>query len=331
MREQFVTEFVTKISDKIDTKSLNIVFKELTIFINDFEIRKKETALTVYQSYLPECYQVYFVTRKIEGTSMKTLELYDLYLQDFFLSVNKDIKEISTNDIRVYLYQVQKQRNLSNRTLDSRRSAIHAFFEWAANEEYVNRNPCRNIKNIKYERRKREPLTAIEMEKLRNACQTIRDKALIEFMYSTGCRVTEIEKMNINDVDFDKKEVKLFGKGDKHRVSYLNAKAELALLNYLGTRKDNNNALFVGERKPHGRLMKSAIEKRVRQLGEIAGLKRRIYPHLIRHTTATDALDHGMPVEEIQQMLGHVSIATTMIYADVSEKNTKMNHRKCII
>ena len=169
------------------------------------------------------------------------------------------------------------------------------------------------------------------MEMLRNACETVRDKALVEFFYSTGCRVTECERMNIDDVDFSKKEVYLFGKGDKHRPSFLNAKAELALKNYLEVRNLDDPALFVGERKPHGRLKKAAIEKRFRELGEKSGIKRRVHPHLIRHTSATDARDHGMPIEEIKEFLGHASIATTLEYADVTEATIKSSHKRCIV
>ena len=312
-------------------QNMNDISQLKESFVNDYEIKKRETSLTLYEGYLPECYQTYFVTRKIEGLSLKTLNLYDLYLKDFFLVMNKDIKKITTNDIRVYLYKVQQQRKLSNRTLDSRRSAIHAFLEWATNEEYIDRNPCRNIKRIKYERKKKKPLTPLEMEQLRNACETVRDKALVEFFYSTGCRVTECERMNLDDVDFLKKEVHLFGKGDKHRTSFLNAKAELVLKNYLETRNLDDPALFVGERKPYNRLKKAAIEKRFRQLGEKAGIKRRVHPHLIRHTSATDARDHGMPIEEVKEFLGHSSIATTLEYADVTEATTKCSHKRCVI
>lgn len=182
--------------------------------------------------------------------------------------IRKKVEEITTNDIRVYLYKVQKERQLSNATLDSRRTIIHSFLEWAANEQYIGSNPCRGIRPIKYERPKRNPLTGIELEKLRNACETIRDSAIIEFLYSTGCRVTEMERVDITDVDFAKKEVLLFGKGNKHRISYLNARAELALKKYLKVRQDTNSALFVSDRKPHDRLKKAAIEKRVRQLGK---------------------------------------------------------------
>lgn len=174
-------------------------------------------------------------------------------------------------------------------------------------------------------------MTAIELEQLRNACATTRDKAMVEFLYSTGCRVTEIVNINKSDVNFETKEVVLFGKGNKHRTSYLNARAELALKNYLDSRDDDNDALFVSDRHPHNRLKKNAIEKRIGQLGKIAQIERKIFPHLIRHTTATNGLNRGMKVEEVQKMLGHENISTTMIYAKVAENTVKLNHTKCIV
>lgn len=331
MREHFVNEFMAVLSNKLMEDALSIVYQSLTLFVSNYEISERNTEVVPYTGYLPECYETYFVTRKIEGMSMKSLELYNLVLKDFFFKLNKEICKISTNDIRVYLYKNQQERNLSNSTLDTKRTIIHAFFEWAANEGYIGSNPCRNIKPIKYERPKRKPLTGIELEKVRNACDNLKDKALLELFYSTGCRVTEMERLDISDIDFQTKEVLLFGKGDKHRISYLNAKAEIAIRNYLDSRKDNEEALFVSDRKPYGRLKKPAIEKRIRVLGEKSGIGRRLYPHLIRHTTATDGLDRGMPVEEVQQILGHVNIAATMIYAEVSRANVKNNHRKCIV
>ena len=331
MREHFVNEFMAVLSNKLTEDALSIVYQSLTLFVSNYEISERNTEVVPYKGYLPECYETYFVTRKIEGMSMKSLELYNLVLKDFFFKLNKEISKISTNDIRVYLYKNQQERNLSNSTLDTKRTIIHAFFEWAANEGYIGSNPCRNIKPIKYERPKRKPLTGIELEKVRNACDNLKDKALLELFYSTGCRVTEMERLDISDIDFQTKEVLLFGKGDKHRISYLNAKAEIAIKNYLDSRNDNEEALFVSDRKPYGRLKKPAIEKRIRVLGEKSGIGRRLYPHLIRHTTATDGLDRGMPVEEVQQILGHVNISTTMIYAEVSRANVKNNHRKCIV
>lgn len=331
MREQFTNLFMTKIDGKVPDEMLKTIRDELLVFTNDYDISKRNTEIAPYTGYLPECYKIYMVTKKIEGMSQKTLELYNMYLQDFFMFLNKDVKEITANDIRVYLYTVQQERGISNRTLDSRRSAIHAFLEWAANEEYIPRNPCRNIKPIKYERAERKPLTAMELEQVRAACQTAREKAIVELLYSTACRVTELERLNRSDVDFSKGEVTLFGKGDKHRTSYLNARAELALKKYLFSRDDENEALFVSERRPHERLKKPAIEKAVRQIGERSGIGRRLFPHLIRHTTATDCLIRGMDVTKIQKMLGHTDVSTTMIYAKVSEQNIKSEHKRCIV
>lgn len=331
MRERFVKTFMTKLIGEISDDALKIVYQKLMVFVSDYEIAPRNTEIVPYEGYLPECYEIFFATRKIEGLSIRTLELYNMVLHNFFFQVNKNLREITTNDIRIYLYKTQETRKISNATLDNRRVIIQTFFEWAANEGYIGSNPCRNIKAIKHERAQRKPLSGMELERVRNACETLRDKAMIEMLYSTGCRVTELERLNITDVDFEQKDVHLFGKGDKHRTSCLNVRAELALKNYLATRNDDNPALFVSERAPHGRLKKPAIEKRVRQLGEMSKIGRRVYPHLIRHTTATDGLDRGMPIEEVQQFLGHVNINTTMVYAQVSRTNLKRDHRRCIV
>ena len=331
MREHFVNEFMAVLSNKLTEDALIIVYQSLTLFVSNYEIGKRNTEVVPYTGYLPECYETYFVTRKIEGMSMKSLELYNLVLKDFFFKLNKEIGKISTNDIRVYLYKNQQERNLSNSTLDTKRTIIHAFFEWAANEGYIGSNPCRNIKPIKYERPKRKPLTGIELEKVRNACDNLKDKALLELFYSTGCRVTEMERLDISDIDFQTKEVLLFGKGDKHRISYLNAKAEIAIRNYLDSRKDNEEALFVSDRKPYGRLKKPAIEKRIRVLGEKSGIGRRLYPHLIRHTTVTTALDRGMNIVDVSKLFGHESVDTTMEYITTDINSIKTHHMNCVI
>lgn len=331
MRERFVNEFVATLSNQISDDALRLVNQKLTIFVSNYDIAQRETNIVPYTGYLPECYQIYFVTRKIEGLSVKSLELYNMVLKDFFLKMNKKLEEITTNDIRLYLYTVQETRKVCNSTLEGRRVIIHSFLEWAANEGYIGSNPCRNIKPIKFERPKRKPLTEIEMEQVRKSCRTLKDKAIVEMFYSTGCRVTELERLDILDVNFQTKEVYLFGKGDKHRLSYLNARAEVAILDYLKSRTDDNPALFVSDRKPYDRMKKEAIERRVRLLGESSGIGRRVYPHLIRHTTATRGLDRGMAVEEIQQILGHANISTTMIYAEVSRENVKNSHKRCIV
>lgn len=331
MREQFVNGFMTKMEGNLSQEEMQTVYKELVMYVQNFDIQKRTTEVAKYTGYLPECYKTYFVCRKIEGISLNTLALYNLYLDDFFRSLSKDVKEITANDIRVYLYTVQKERQISNRTLDGRRAAIHAFFEWMTNEGYIDKNPCRSVSKIKYERNERKPLSGMEMEMIRGACRDTRDKALIEFFYSTGCRVTELVRMDKDDVDLEKREAQLFGKGNKHRKSYLNARTVFYLKEYIKGRDDSCEALFVTKRRPHVRMKKEAVEKAIREIGKESGIGRRLYPHLIRHTTATDALERGMPITEIQKILGHENIATTMIYAEVAQENVKADHRKYII
>lgn len=329
-REQFVDGFTTNLYGKISEEALKVVQNELFLYVQNYDLEQRETAVGQYTGYLPECYKIYFVSRKIEGLSTRTLEQYQLYLNDFFFSVNKELEEITANDIRVYLYTVQKQRNLSDRTLDSRRAAIHAFFTWAADEGYIAKNPCRSIKKIKYERIERKGLTAIELEKVRMACKNVREKALVEFLYSTGARVTEACNIKISEVDFDKGEVLLYGKGNKHRISYLSAKASLYLVEYLKSRTDQSEYLFVSERKPHNGLKKEAVERVIRNLGKRSNIGRDLYPHLFRHTVATDMLRKNAPITDVQKMLGHVNVNTTMVYAKTCDEDVKKSHSKSI-
>lgn len=301
MREKFVNGFMTKLYGEIPEEYLETVRNKLALYVNDFDIGQRETAVVKYTGYLPDFYKTYIVSRKIEGLSKKTLELYNLYLDDFFFTVNKKAEDITANDIRVYLYNVQESRGLSNRTLDSRRTAIHAFFEWAANEGYIGKNPCRVIKNIKYERIEKQPLTDMELERIRQVCETVREKAIVEFLYSTGARITEACTVKISDIDFHKGEVVVLGKGNKHRTTYLNARSKLLLKQYIASRNDETEYLFVSERKPHGALKKEAIERIIKLIGERAELDRPLTPHLFRHTLATLMLQRGTPITEVQK------------------------------
>ena len=239
--------------------------------------------------------------------------------------------EQNDNDVKAYLYNFQKTRNVSNRTLDSVRSVLSSFFSWASAEGYLDKNVMISVKPIKYRRKQRGSLDDYELEKLRSACDTIRDEALVEFLYSTGCCVSELVNVNKEDVNIKDGKVTLIGKGDKERKSYLTAHASLALQEYLKSMDDDNNALFVSKVKPHNRLKKGAIEKIIDELGVKAGIEKKVYPHLIRHTTATMGLQHGMDVTEIQKMLGHANIETTMIYAEVNQNDVKTSHKKYII
>lgn len=194
------------------------------------------------------------------------------------------------------------------------------------------KNPAVNIAPIKYERKHKKAMSQLELEKIRLSCQTKREKAIVEMLYSTGCRVTELERLNISDVNFETKEVMLYGKGDKHRTSYLNAKAEVALKEYLAGRTDTNPALFVYDRKPHARLKKSGIEDMIRKMMErTSGVATHVTQHIFRHTTATTAIDRGMNIVDVSKLLGHQRIETTMEYITSNANSVKSNHQNCVI
>lgn len=333
MYEQFKNQFALTLSANYSKEDVEIILKKLDIVAYNYDIEKKETAVTVYNSELPEMVKTYLVCKKVEGLSEQTLYNYGNALRKFFFGVQKAPEQVNPNDIRVYLYRYQELNGTSSRSLDKIRQNICGFFHWACCEGYLERNPALTIKPIKYEKKERKPLTQIELEYIRRSCQTKRERAMIEFMYSTGCRVSELTGVKKSDVDWNRKSVHLFGKGKKHRTSYLNAKAEVALQDYLKERTDENEYLFVSERKPHGQLKKCAVEKIVKQIAERAAehVKKPVSPHVFRHTTATTALNNGMPVEDICSLLGHENVSTTMIYAKVSAESVQSGHKKYVI
>ena len=258
--------------------------------------------------------------------------MYNIVLNDFFQTIQKSNDKVTANDIRIYLYKYQKDHNISNRTLDCRRTIICSYFGWLASEEYISKNPALNITPIKYERKHKKPMSQLDLEKVRNACETNREKAIVEMLYSTGCRVSELEHLNISDVNFETKEVMLFGKGNKHRVSYLNAKAEVTLKNYLKERTDNDEALFVYDRKPYSRLKKSGIELIIKNIvNRTNGVNVHVTPHVFRHTTASVSLERGMNVVEVSKLLGHSKVETTMEYITTDSSSLKGTHTNRVI
>lgn len=299
----------------------------------DYEIRKRETAVTVYNSELPDLVKTYLVCKKIEGLSEQTLYNYGNCLRIFFFEVQKAPEQVTANDIRVFLYRYQEVKKISNRTLDKYREYIGHFFGWACEEEYLDKDPAKAIKPIKYEVKPRQALSQIELEYLRRACVTLKEKAIVEVLYSTGCRVSELARLRKADIDWHEKSVHLFGKGNKHRISFLNAKAEVAIKEYLASRTDECPSLFVSDRRPHHALKKDALEKIVRNISRraTAKLDKKVTPHVLRHTTATTAIRNGMPVEDISKLLGHERIDTTMIYAKTSLANVQAGHKKYIV
>ena len=333
MYEQFKNQVIMLLSNHFTADEIQCISKQLDVAAYDYEIKKKETEVVVYNSEIPKLVKTYLVCKKIEGLSDKTLYNYGHYLQMFFFELQKAPEKVATNDIRVFLYQYQEKRKVSNRTLDKYREYISGFYQWAFDEEYLDKNPARTIKPIKYEVKPRQALSQIELEYIRRACVTLKDKAIIEVLYSTGCRVSELAHLKKSDIDWNDKSVHLLGKGNKHRTSFLNAKAEVALREYLNSRTDGNDSLFVSDRKPHNPIKKDALEKIVRNISRRAVEKvdKKVTPHVLRHTTATTAIRNGMPVEDISKLLGHSKIDTTMIYAKTSIVNVQVGHKKYIV
>lgn len=334
MYEHFRKEFQCVATSKgMQQRAVQEALAILDQLGSKYEVHKKEMSLTLYGEDLPEIVKIYIVCKKIEGLSQKTLDTYYRMLKLFFGEIRKPPAMITTNDIRVYLFNYQKERGCSNRSLDKYRQYLASFFDWASDEGYVKGNPMRTIPAIKYEKKPRQHLTQLELEYLRQCCQTPRERAIIEFLFSTGCRVSELAGAKKEDVDWNSRSVHLFGKGNKHRVSFLNAKAEVTLKTYMESRKDDCEYLFVTERKPYRQMKKDALEKVVRNIaGRASGeMQKHVTPHILRHTTATIALQNGMPIADISRLLGHENISTTMIYAHTCMESVQAGHRKFIV
>lgn len=296
-----------------------------------YDVQEKQVELTTYVYTIPNLVKTYIVIKKTEGRSDGTLKNYARVLQAFFCWCRKQPDEVAANDIRIFLYEYQNSHRISERTLDKYREMICWFFHWAFNEEYIPRNPAKSVKAIKHEVKERQALSQIELEYMRIACKTPRDKAILEFFYSTGCRVSELIALKKSDIDWQAATVHLFGKGKKHRTSFLNAKAEVALREYLMGRDDQSDDLFVSSRKPHGKLTKAAVEKIIRELAERSKVQKNVTPHMLRHTCATQAVNAGMPIEDVSKLLGHSSVNTTMIYAKASKEKVQSEHLRCVI
>ena len=313
--------------NEIQIARLNECLKSI---LNDFELFKKDNNLSFDESKENQELLMSFLSAKqIEGCSEKTIDYYRNMIFKMLESVNLKIESITTDDLRKYLADYKNQSNASKSTIDNIRRVLSSFFSWLEDEGHISKNPVRRIHRIKTKRVVKDVLSDENFEVLRDKCDNIRDLAMIELLASTGIRVGELVNLNIDDVLFSERECVVLGKGDSERIVYFDAKTKIHLQKYLESRKDNNPALFVSLRKPHNRLGISGVEKRMRNLGMEAKIKK-IHPHKFRRTMATNAIDKGMPIEQVQRLLGHVQIDTTMQYAMVNQNNVKISHRKFI-
>ena len=274
------------------------------------------------QDYLQEFLDV----KALEGCSKATIENYKFNLNKFLLGVGKDPTEIATQDIRKYLADYKRERSVSNTTLDNMRRVFQSFFTWMHREGYIIKDPCAAVNKIRADKIIKNPYSDEEMELMREAAKNLREKAIIEVLYSTGMRIGELEKLNKDDIDFVNGKAVVFGKGAKEREVYFNVKAQLALKKYLENRNDTNEALFVGLQSPYNRLKVSTYEKILRELCGRCGVH--CHPHRFRRTCATILLNKGMPIQEVSKVLGHAKLETTMIYCEIDQQSVATNHRK---
>lgn len=267
--------------------------------------------------------------KKIEGCSERTLAYYKTTVEKLLDGITDPIRKVTTDDIREYLANYQGLNDCSKTTIDNIRRNISSFFTWLEEEDYIIKSPMRRIHKIKTTKTVKEVISDEEIERMRDKCKNLRDLAIIDLLYSTGMRIGELVRLNIDDIDFEERECIVFGKGDKERRVYFDAKTKIHLMGYINSRSDDNPALFVTLNAPCDRLKISGVEIRLRRLGQEIGINR-VHPHKFRRTMATRAIDKGMPVEQVQKLLGHSQIDTTMRYAIVNQTNVKVAHRKFI-
>lgn len=267
--------------------------------------------------------------KKIEGCSERTLSYYKTTVEKLLDRITDPIRKVTTDDIREYLASYQGLNDCSKTTIDNIRRNISSFFTWLEEEDYIIKSPMRRIHKIKTTKTVKGVISDEEIEKMRDKCKNLRDLAIIDLLYSTGIRIGELVRLNIDDIDFEERECIVFGKGDKERRVYFDAKTKIHLTDYINSRFDTNPALFVTLDAPYDRLQISGVEIRLRHLGRELGINK-VHPHKFRRTMATRAIDKGMPIEQVQKLLGHSQIDTTMHYAIVNQTNVKVAHRKFI-
>lgn len=321
MEEKFV-EIINEMAEVLNVAQLKKLQEVLLKHLADNSLERKD--ISNYE-YL----KMFLEAKQIEGCSERTIKYYRVTIEHLLKNVQNPIRKITTEMMREYLVDYQKINNCGKTTVDNIRRNISSFFSWLEEEDYILKSPMRRIHKIKTKKAVKNIITDEEIEKLRDNCRNLRDTAMIDLLYSTGIRVGELVKLNIEDINFSERECVVFGKGDKERKVYFDAKSKIHLKNYIESRTDNNPALFVTLNAPYDRLKISGVEIRIRELGRLLNLEK-IHPHKFRRTMATRAIDKGMPIEQVQKILGHSQIDTTMQYAIVNQNNVKASHRRYI-
>lgn len=327
MKEKLIQEITTTMAEFLDIEQLATLNGVLLQVVSNYTITSDEESQHDSSASNLRLLEMFLSAKQVEGCSIKTAKYYEVTIQQLFKKMPKKVVNYTTDDIRAYLAVYQRKHKSSKVTIDNIRRILSSFFSWLEEENYIVKSPVRRIHKVKTGAQVKEVLSDENLETLRDSCTNIRDLAIIDMLSSTGMRVGELVKLNREDVNFSERECIVFGKGNKERMVYFNARTKIHLQQYLASRKDRNKALFVSLSKPHTRLGISGVECRLRKIGRNCKISR-VYPHKFRRTLATMAIDKGMPVEQVQKLLGHVKIDTTMHYAMVNQTNVKLSHRK---
>ena len=330
MRELFVEKVIDLAGEFLDNNQ-RIKLKEilteicLNYHIEMLEQNRKQEIQKNNEKILNK----FISSKEIKGCSVRTLKYYKDNITKMLDTVNLSINEITTETLRNYLSNYKNNSNAGMVTIDNIRRTLSSFFAWLENEDYIVKSPVRRIHKVKTTKKVKETLTDENLEKLRDTCSNVRDLAILELLISTGMRVGELTRLNISDMNFQERSCIALGKGNSEREVYFSSKSKMYIKKYLETRTDNNEALFVSLIKPYNRLGISGIEILIRNLGKEANINK-VHPHKFRRTMATMAIDKGMPIEQVQKLLGHIKIDTTMEYEMVNQNNVKNSHRKYI-
>ena len=327
MKEKIISEIIREMISSLNNEQLSKLKTTLEIYLYNVSIEAKQEADTEKKEV--DYLEVFLSAKRIEGCSEKTLIYYKNTIQQMLDSIGKSVCTIVTEDLRTYLAEYQKEKQSSKVTIDNIRRIFSSFFSWLEDEDYIIKSPVRRIHRIKAASTIKETYTDEQLESMRDNCDNPRDLALIDILASTGMRVGELVLLNRDDISFDERECIVFGKGDKERMVYFDARTKIHLQNYLDSRTDNNEALFVSLKAPYNRMKIGGIELRLREMGKRLNIEK-VHPHKFRRTLATVAIDKGMPIEQLQKLLGHQRIDTTLQDAMVKQSNVKIAHRKYI-
>lgn len=324
-----VTDLIIEIEQRmarfLDNHQLQSLHDVLLSCISDRYV----TADLDYQLSDDQLLEAFISAKRVEGCSEKTLHYYSTTISTVTRSINKPIRQLVTDDLRVYLASYQQDKGVSKVTIDNVRRILSSFFSWLEDEDHIIKSPVRRIKKVRVSKTVKEVYSDEDLETMRDNCDSPRDLAIIDLLSSTGMRVGELVRLDRDDIDFNNRECIVLGKGDKERPVYFDARTKVHLMTYLESRTDDNSALFVTLDKPHDRLRISGVESRLHNLGERLNIHR-VHPHKFRRTLATRAIDKGMPIEQVQHLLGHQKIDTTLEYAMVNQSNVKASHRRYI-